>query len=169
MNNSQSTSYRSKCLEAFKKIKEAQKGNYHLVGDVLLVEKIPGQELVHEVRDDKGNKVAKLYLAGGQDKKIDGLDMNLPVFVTVLDAGAGFYDAASEREEALGSDIGNVILVGRMSVTWFSVFGRLVSTREAEIGICRDVDARMRFKDEASYNDYFNMLNETLLQVSNNG
>jgi hypothetical protein len=135
----------------------------YLTGDVLLVEKVTGQEYSKEVKRADGTSV-KLHLSGGAEKKIDGLDMNLPMFVRALAVGPGFYDPSDSDLKPVNCEVevGDIVLIGRMSVNWFSVFGSLVSTSQAELGLTRESEVRMRFKGQAVYDKFFLALNEKL-------
>lgn len=153
----------SKYLGAFEDAKAQCSGLYNLTGDVLIVEKVQGQELKKDVMRHDGTKV-QLHLAGGTEKKIDGLDMNLPMFARVLAVGPGFYDPTDSDAAPIGCEVepGDIILIGRMSVNWFSVFGSLVSTSTNELGLTRESEVRMRFKGQAGYDKFFEALNQQL-------
>lgn len=157
-------------LNAFEKAISQCKDDFYLTGDVLLVQKIPAPEHSKEVTGPNGQKT-QIFLAGGAEKKIDGLDMNLPMFVRVLAVGPGFYDPEDEAKSiGCECEVGDIILIGRMSVNWFSVFGSLISTATAEIGITRESEVRMRFKGQMGYDKFFKALNlhaqEKTLQLS---
>lgn len=150
----------SKYIEAFKALKEAHNDKFYFTADTILVEKIFTEELKHEFKKADGTK-AELFLAGGQEKKIDGLDMNLPTFCRVLAVGEGFV-TPGEEEVAVEAEVGDIVLVGKMSVNWFSVFGSLTSTSRHEIGITRENEIKLRFKGQGAYDACFNFLNEFL-------
>lgn len=150
----------SKYIGAFQSLKELHSEKYYLTGDTLLVEKVQNEELSHDVRDHTGT-VKKIFLSGGDAKKIDGLDMNLPMFVRVLAVGPGFF-TPGEDTVPVEVEPGDIILIGRMSVNWFSVFGSLVSTSQSEIGITRENEIKLRFKGQDAYDACFNHLNTFL-------
>jgi co-chaperonin GroES (HSP10) len=147
----------SRFLVPFQKAQKECDREMYLTGDVLIVEKVTGQEYTKDVKKADGT-TTKLYLSGGDQKKIDGLDMNLPMFVRVLAVGPGFYD---EDQTPINCEVevGDIILIGRMSVNWFSVFGSLVSSGGSELGITRESEVRMRFKGQVAYEKFFGTLN----------
>jgi co-chaperonin GroES (HSP10) len=151
----------SKYLKPFTEAKKSCDGEMYLTGDVLLVEKVTGQEHSKEITREDGTRT-KLYLTGGAEKKVDGLDMNLPMFVRVLAVGPGFFDEAQEKAINCEVEVGDIILIGRMSVNWFSVFGGVISEGSHEVGITRESEVRMRFKGDAAYKKFFKALNEEL-------
>lgn len=150
----------SSLVQAFIDTQKECDGSFNLTGDVLLVEKVPGQEAKRDVTRADGTKT-QIYLSSGTEKKIDGLDMNLPMFVRVLAVGPGFYDDSNSDMKPLECEVeaGDIILIGRMSVNWFSVFGSLISTAASEIGFTRESEVRMRFKGQAGYDKFFGLLN----------
>lgn len=153
----------SKYLEPFQEAMNACENEFYLTGDVLIVEKVTGQEYKKDVMGPNG-KMTQIFLAGGVEKKIDGLDMNLPMFVRVLAVGPGFYDPSDSDMKALNCEVevGDIILIGRMSVNWFSVFGSLISTSASEIGLTRESEVRMRFKGQEGYDKFFGTMNKIL-------
>lgn len=148
-------------LNAFRSLSQLHGDKYHLVGDSVIVEEVANKEATKEVMTNSGHKVS-LVLAPGKDRKIDGLEMNLPVFVRVLAVGEGWYNEEEEKRVPLEVEVGDIVLVGRMSVNWFSVFGSLVSTTQNQIGITRENEIKMRFCGEASYDKCFTHLNDEL-------
>jgi len=87
--------------------------------------------------------------------------MNLPTFVRILAMGPGYVDPDGEFTD-LEVDVGDIVLVGKMSVNWFSVFGSLAYTSQHEIGITRENEIKLRFKGQDAYDTCFNYLNEFL-------
>jgi hypothetical protein len=82
---------------------------------------------------------------------VDGLDMNKPLFVRVLAVGEGYYDETTGNEIPLNVQVGDIILVGRIGVNFFSTFCGLVSETGNQIGLSRESEIRMRFKGEEGY------------------
>lgn len=150
-------------LKPFTETDEECKDCFNLTGDVLLVEKVTGQEYKKDVVGPNG-KMTQIYLAGGEQKKVDGLDMNLPMLVRVLSVGPGFYDDRNSDLKPVGCEVkpGDIILIGRMSVNWFSVFGSLISTTSSEIGVTRESEALGRWHGQEGYDRYFTALNKKL-------
>jgi co-chaperonin GroES (HSP10) len=132
----------SKYLSAFKAMKEQLSPQYELIGDCILVEELPKEE----VKTKSG-----LILESGGARKVDGLDMNKPLFVRVLAVGEGYYDETTGNEIPLNVQVGDIILVGRIGVNFFSTFCGLVSETGNQIGLSRESEIRMRFKGEEGY------------------
>lgn len=132
----------SKFLAAFTALTTEAGNTFELYSDCLIVEEIPAAE----VKTKSG-----LILDSGGVRKIDGLDMNKPLFVRVLAVGAGYYDEVTGKDVPLEVQVGDVILTARMAVQWFSTFGPLVSHQGFQIGLTRESDIRMRFKGEAGW------------------
>lgn len=154
---------KSKYLEAFKAVAEVAREAYHLIGDNLLVEEIPEEELKTK---------SGLVLATGDRKMIDGVEANRPVFVRVLAVGEGYYQdedksSSSPQVVPLDVNVGDIILVGKLSVAWFSAFGNLVTSKGCRIGRCRESDIAQRFKGEEGYAKYFNTLNQVIEKGEN--
>lgn len=127
-------------LVNFQRMTEA--GGFDLIGDVLIVEEIPVEE--------KKTKSGLIMNTGGV-RRADGLDMNQPLFVRVLAVGAGFYNDENGTDVPLECQVGDIILVGRMSVNWFSTFGPLISEANKQIGVTRESEMKMRFKGQEGY------------------
>lgn len=148
----------SKFLKAFSEATKTCRDAYELVGDCILVEEIQLGDTVKEVARADGTK-GRIILSAGEAKRTDGLEMNKPVFCRVLQVGEGWYDPDNKDIVPLEVNVGDVILVGRMSVNWFSVFGTLTSETGKQIGIVRENEIRCRWKGEDGYNAYFSCLN----------
>ncbi len=129
-------------LNAFKAHRKELEGLYYLTGDCLLVEEIPKAE----VKTKSG-----LVLSSGGRKSFDGMDMNQPLFVRVLDKGPGFYDEETGDSSPLEVEVGDIILIGKVSVQFFSTFGPLVSEPGSQIGLTRESEIRMRFKGQEAW------------------
>lgn len=148
-------------LKAFEEVTKHCGDHYELIGDVLVVEEIDLGEAKKTVKRADGS-FAEIITASGGAKRTDGLEMNKPVFCRVMQVGKGYYDPETDKQIDLEVEVGDVILVGRMSVTWFSVFGTLTSQAGRQIGIVRENEIRMRFKGEAGYEAYFQRLQKHL-------
>lgn len=153
-------------LNAFRSLSQMHGDKFKLHGDTLIVEEVATKEATKEVRTHEG-KTVSIVMATGGSKKIDGLEMNLPVFVRVLAKGEGWYNEESHETVMLDVEVGDIVLVGRMSVNWFSVFGSLVSTTQNQIGITRESEIKMRFHGDSGYDKSFDFLNQEL-QPKNN-
>lgn len=147
----------NKTLQAFKALSETGTKNYTLYGDVLIVE-----EVTAELPKTKSG----LVMATGREKQIDGLELNKPVFVRVLAVGAGYYDEETGEDVPPEVQVGDIVLVGPMSVKWFSYFGNLISTATSRLGLTRESEIQMRFKGQEGYDKAFEILNSSLLPAA---
>lgn len=141
-------------LPAFKKLSEDCADHFELVGDCLIVEEIP-----HEEQKTKGGVYIPTSKRIGQ---VDGLEANRPTFVRVLAVGNGYYDPKDERDIPLEVEVGDIILVGRMGIKWFSTFGPIVSSGEAQVGLTRESEIQLRFKGQHGYNACFAALKHAI-------
>lgn len=135
-------------LKAFKELAESGAMNYELMGDNLIVEKIKEEE----------RKVGGLFIASVSSHR-NTLETDKPHFVRVLAVGKGFYN--DETKEPIDLDVkpGDIILVGPVSVKYFSYFGGLNNYEPDSIGITKDAEILLKFKGEEGYNETFNILN----------
>lgn len=151
-------------LPSFTRLKEKCPDLYELVGDCLIVEVLPSEEATKDVRGADG-AVKKLYLAGGEKKSVDGLDMNRPTFCRVLAVGNGYYDDKEEKIIPLEIEPGDIVLVGPMAIKRLSVFGPLVSAGDRQLAITRESEVQIRFKGAVGYNMSVDALKETVVEA----
>lgn len=138
---------KSKYLDRFQRLAAEAKEAYQLIGDCLLVEEVS----TGETRTAGGIIIAE------SAKNVDGFGQNKPTLVHILAVGEGYYstetkDDGTESEIAvpLNVKVGDMALTGQMSVRWLSVFGPIVSEKEARIGLAREQDLQIIFKDYAA-------------------
>lgn len=142
----------SRFLEAFKAVKELCADDYVLYGDALLVEEVPEEE----VETKSG-----LILSTGDKKMVDGVEANKPCFVRVVAIGAGFTDEDSGEDVPLDVAEGDIVLVGKLSVSWLSTFGRIFTHEgQQRLGLTRESEIKLRLKGEAGYNAVMDLLKE---------
>lgn len=140
----------SRYLESFRKL--ACKGTefHELIGDCILVEKIKEEEIV---------KKGSLYIPTSTSFSMkEGFNDNKPCWVRVLAVGQGYYDDEG-KDIPLNVCVGDIILVGKLSVKWFSVFGELDKYEAETIGLTRESEIQLRFKGEDGYKKVFETLN----------
>lgn len=137
-------------LPAFLAIQKELEQEFDLIGDYMLIEEMPPEE---------AKTAGGIHLATSAiDKQIDGLEANRPVFVRVLLVGKGFYDPKSEEIIPVDVAPGAIALVGRMSVKWLSVFGPIISARSQQLGLIRESDIQLHFKNADSQKKVYEML-----------
>jgi hypothetical protein len=153
---------KSKYLKAFQQTAESQRPDYQLIGDFLLVELIPDDEF-----KTKSGIILQTDLSKSQT---NGIHTDKPTFVRVLMTGEGYFDDSDKMDDEdasegprtipLESQPGDIALVGRTSIKFFSVFGKLVSYGETQLGLCRESDIQMRFKGQEGFDRFFGALNQ---------
>ena len=123
---------------------------YRLFGDVILVERIE----VKEVKTKSG-----LVIAQTPEQRLNNYYENACAFVRVLDIGEGYYDSEDNSTVPLDCEPGNILLVGEMSTSWFSVFHNLQDYKPNSIGLVRESEIRMRFQNQDALDKTFQTLN----------
>jgi hypothetical protein len=156
----------TKLQRAFKHLQEKCGDCFELVGDYLLVEEIPREE----VKSPSG-----LIVSAPMDKisRVDGMEANRPIFVRVLLVGNGYYDTVEEAGEKIEKTIpldvkvDDILLVGRLSVKWLSYFGPLVSSSKNNLGILREGEKQLRFFGDEAYQRVYDTLNKFNVEENN--
>lgn len=144
-------------LEKFKKLANEQSDAFTLIGDFILVERIPDEEIKRKsglIIPDMTKRTALNTLTG--DK---------PNWVRVLLVGPGYYSQdtdengnITERTVPLDVKPGDIALVSQVSVRYFSTFA--IDGYEADtIGLTKESEIQLRFHGEDGYNRVFNCLN----------
>lgn len=145
----------SKYLDQFGAL-GAVKESFSLIGDFLVVERIPEAELVTK---------SGLILSTPRNQHTT-FSTNRPHWVRVLYVGEGYYDQETdengkivERTIPLEANPGDIILVAQESVKYFSVFGDLEGYEADTIGLTKAAEIQLRFKGEEGYRRAFASLN----------
>jgi co-chaperonin GroES (HSP10) len=130
---------------------------YELTADYLLVERIPDEELKTK---------SGLILASVQTNALNTLTADKPQWARVLACGEGYY---SLEEDAEGNEVekttplnakpGDIVLVSKLSVKYFSLFGELDGYEPDSIGLTKESEIQLRFKGEEGYREAFASLN----------
>lgn len=133
----------SKYLERFRSLSPEA---YELVGDCLLVEKIPIAE--------RKTKSGLILEAGRGERARETTSSDVPTFVHVVAVGKGYYDDETKQDVPLNVSVGDIILIGAHSVRWFSDMD--ISDYQAyEIGLTREQEIKLRFSGQAAYERAF--------------
>lgn len=138
----------SRYSERFESLKKEGHSSFVLVGNTLLVEKIKAPE----------RKVGSLFVPTDV-KQRGSFDQDIAVFVRVLAVGEGYYDDVTKEDLPLDVQVGDIILVGQLSVKYFSFFGELQNYEPDTIGITRESEIQLRFRGEEGYKEAFRILN----------
>jgi co-chaperonin GroES (HSP10) len=146
--------------QAFSKLTETAKNSYTLVGDTLLVEEMPKEE----VKTKSG-----IVLSSGTSKvsQMDGLEANRPIFCRVLAVGEGYFNDKNETIP-LDTKVGDIILVGKLSVRWLSYFGPIVSTAESQLGMVSESEIRFKFNGIEGYRHAYSVLESVNAETQGN-
>ena len=137
----------SKYLQHFRRLVEEGKDSYKLVGDYILVERIP---------DSEKKTAGGIVIPDSPETHKELMSAEKPVFAFVLAVGEGYYDEEGNSVE-LGVVPGDVVLLGPVSTTWFKNFGSLVSSGVA-VGVTRESEIKMIFKGAEGYEKVFSLL-----------
>ncbi len=138
----------SNYLDQFKAMASESGEAYELYGDCLLVEKIKEAE----------RKIGSIILATANGRT-DSFGADKPHFVRVLAVGKGYYNEETSQDVPLNVEPGDIILIGPLSVKYFSMFGSLEAYEPDSIGITRESEIQLRFKGEEGYGQVFATLN----------
>lgn len=141
----------SKYLERFSSLKGEASDAFILIGDYLLVEQITLEE-------KKTTSGLILNHGSSMGTHRNSTEADLPVFVYVLAVGSGYYD--EETNEPVDNTVspGDICLVGRNSVRWFSDL-EVMDYMPYEVGLTREAEIQLVFKGKEGYQKVINCLN----------
>jgi co-chaperonin GroES (HSP10) len=136
----------SDLVNRFKDIVNELGESIQLIGDCVVVEKLPKRE----IKTSGGIVLSSV----GHKRQTTGFDINTPEFVRVLWVGPGYFDEEG-KDVPLEVEPGNIIEIGKNSVNWFSSFGSIILDVEEGkgVGICRP-EHRIKFNDYQSYEKF---------------
>lgn len=137
----------NKYMEAFGKLDDMRGGLFTLTGDLVIVKLFDEQ-----VRTKSG-----IYMAE-QSNQIDGVNADKPTLAKVLLVGEGYHDE-DDKPIPLDVSIGDVIMVGKHSVSLVSKFGGVLFDK---VGIIRADQIQMRFKGQDAFDKAVAVLSEAL-------
>jgi co-chaperonin GroES (HSP10) len=147
----------SRYLEKFRKLQADGGDTYSLVGDYLLVERIPDEEL----KTATGIIIVDTSSTG----QINTFSSDKPNWVRVLACGAGYYTQDEdengnivERTVPLDVKPGDIVLVSQVGVKYFSRFP--VDNYEAHsLGLTKESEIQLKFHGEDGYRKAVSLLN----------
>lgn len=140
----------SKYLSRFAHLTTEGAASFDLIGDHILVERIP----VTEKRTSSG---LILSLDSGKDQK-NSLSADLPIMVIVVAVGKGYYNDDTGASVPLNVKPGDIGLVGSVSTKWFSDLP-IGDYKPYEIGLSREEEIKWLFKGLEGYERAFDLLN----------
>lgn len=132
----------SKPLLAFEEIKNTLLNNFTLTGDLLIVEKLE----IKEVKSKSGIVIQ----AAPVTKQVNGIEAHRPNLVRVIAVGEGYIDDKGQ-DVSLDTKPGDIVLLGRLSVQWWSSFGSVLFNDGWEIGIAREKDVLLALSQQESF------------------
>lgn len=140
----------SRYLDKFNRLATEGKEAYVLTGDALLVE---------QIKEPERKTASGLVMATNINQR-NSLAEGRPHLCIVLTVGAGYYDD-KDPSTTIPLDVqpGDIILVGPLSVKYFSFFGDLQPYEPDSIGITRESEIQLRFRGKEGYDQAFAILN----------
>lgn len=145
----------SKYLNRFQNMSARYKEDYQLIGDCILVEKIPQEE--------RKTQAGIIVRAGMNERAKDTMSTDVPSFYYVLAVGEGYYKEDTQESVPLNVKPGDIILVGNHSVRLFSDLD-IQDYQSYDIGITRETEATLIFRGQEAYSRVFGALNPTIEQ-----
>lgn len=138
----------SRYLEAFQKLQESD--GVEFIGDLLVVEKLPAPQ---------ARSVGGLLVQDSSHARSAFAEETRPHLALVVAVGQGYY-GDDDKEIALNTKPGDIVLVPPQSIKYFSAFGALANYQPDTIGITRDGEVQMRFRGAEAYQQAFDILNK---------
>lgn len=138
----------SQYLKPFQDLVQTSKSSYQLIGDCILVERVPVEE-----QKTASGLILPVEIKG----LVNTLASSAPIFVHVLSVGEGYFDEDG-KDIPLNCKPGDIGLVGLASVQWFSVFD-IKGYKAYDIGLTRESEIKMLFKGQDGYDEAFGALN----------
>ena len=140
----------SKYLDRFNLLAKEGASTFELIGDHILVERIPIVE-----KRTAGGLILSLESNGNQK---NSLGADLPIMVIVIGVGSGYYDEDTKASVPLNVKPGDIGLVGAVSTKWFSDLP-IGDYKPYEIGLSREEEIKWLFKGSEGYKRAFEILN----------
>lgn len=137
----------SRYLEAFQKLQASN--NVEFIGDLLVVEKLS----IPQARS-----VGDLLVQDSDHARSAFSEATRPHLALVVAVGEGYY--SDDKDVALNTKPGDIVLVPPQSIKYFSAFGALANYQPDTLGITRDGEVQMRFRGAEAYEQAFDILNK---------
>lgn len=139
----------SKYLDRFNSLQELSE-HFTLIGDYILVEQITLEE--------RKTTSGIILNHGTQSGYKNTSEMDLPVFVHILSVGQGFYDEDTGDTVENTVKPGDICLIGRNSVRWFSDL-EVKDYMPYEVGLTKESEIQLVFKGKEGYQKVIGHLN----------
>lgn len=144
--------FESQYLKVFDRVR-GRKDLFTLKGNFILIEKLPDVEIK--------TKSGLFVGVKGPQMQLGTLNDNVPNACVVLEVGEGYFgDDGKPMEGSLGVEPGDVIILPKHAINYFSLFPALVNYTPNTIGLTRDDSAQFVFKGLDKYNEYCSLLNK---------
>jgi co-chaperonin GroES (HSP10) len=148
----------SRYLTRFKRLAEDAKDAYVLNGEFVLVESIPEEELK--------TKSGLIIASAKPNTQFNSINEQKPNWVRVIAVGEGYYtqDTAEdgtivEKTVPLDVQVGDIVLLPRISIHYFSIFGELEGYEADSVGLAKASEIQLRFHGQEGYERAFRCLN----------
>lgn len=139
-------------LERFQKL---PKMPATLRGNLILVEKIPEPE--------KKTKAGIILPSDNSHRQLNSIGADAPNFCIVLQVGEGYVsDEGTLVPDSMETKPGDIVLLPKLSIKYFSQFADLDDYKPDTIGIAKETEVQMLFRGEGEYLEYFNQLNTVI-------
>lgn len=117
---------------------------------------------MEEVREEEIKTASGLIISSGEKKQLNSIQADMPMMVWVLDTGEGYYDDETKEDVPLEVRPGCIAIIPKLSVTWVSTFGGIITADGPKLGFTRESEIRHYWKGIEEYNLYFGTLRKEL-------
>jgi hypothetical protein len=159
---------KSRYLERFNRLNQAQTKLLELSGDYLLCEVIKPDEFAKKVTREDGTE-SKIIFASSQKAQLNTIIGDAPMWLRILMCGEGYFDSHTDAES--GATIeetvplkympGDIILVSSISVRKLTVFGHLENYESDSIALTKASEIQGWFRGDEGYTEAFGLLNSS--------
>lgn len=136
-------------LPVFETLASQNQGAMTIIGDTLIVEELNAGPATKEISTADGRKVSLVLESEMTNRQLGSIQDDRPMYVRVLAAGAGYDDNGADVP--CDAQVGDILLIGKLSVKWLSTFGPLLREGSRQIGLARDSDALIRFRGQEGF------------------
>lgn len=136
----------SKYLSSFSNLEKIRE-KYTLFGNRMLLERIVPDEVIQ-------TKSGILIPTDKKSMQVNTVSADRPEFFFVLAVGNG-YTRDDGSLEPLDTVPGQIVMIPKLSVRFFSYFGEMSGYDPDTIGIARESDIEIKFDSDKSYQEFF--------------
>jgi co-chaperonin GroES (HSP10) len=139
-------------LKRFQNLDDTRSIHFLLKGNLILVEKLPEPE--------KRTKGGIILPSDNSHRQLNSIGADAPNFCVVLQVGEGYYnDNGVLIEDSMDVKVGDIVLLPKLSIKYFSIFADLEDYKPDTIGIAKETEIQMIFNQVEGYYEYFRQLN----------